>query len=164
MEFGEPPPKPNNLPSMHDLVMRDMAERKQFGWEKYKSLLQPFNGRDPLKDLYEEILDAAVYIRQAMWERDNPAPFVFALEGEPDRLVSSRQEAAAACTHPLVQMGSEAYCRERTCPNYLHRPADKHEAELKVKATNCYCGGPEEIYPHVFGKGQHCRGKVEGGK
>lgn len=72
MEFGEPPPKPNNLPSMHDLVMKDMAERKQFGFAKYKVLLQPFNGRDPLKDLYEEILDAAVYIRQAMWERDNP--------------------------------------------------------------------------------------------
>lgn len=148
---------------MHDLVMRDMAERKQFGWDKYKSLLQPFNGRDPLKDLYEEILDAAVYIRQAMWERDNPA--AKPNEGEPDRLVSSRQEAAAACTHPLVQMGSEAYCRERTCPNYLHRPVTKAEAELQVKATRCYCGGPEEVlYGHVFGTGSHCRERVEGGK
>lgn len=71
MEFGEPPPVPNSLPSMHDLVMRDMAERKQFGWDKYKSHLQPFNGRDPLKDLYEELLDACVYVRQAMWERDH---------------------------------------------------------------------------------------------
>lgn len=70
MQFGEPPPVPNDLPSMHDLVMQDMAARKQFGLDKYKSLLQPFNGRDPLKDLYEEILDAAVYIRQALWERD----------------------------------------------------------------------------------------------
>lgn len=22
---------------------------------------------------------------------------------------------------------------------------------------NCYCGGPEEIYPHRFGTGRHCR-------
>ena len=73
MEFGEPPPKPNGLPSMHDLVMQDMAERRKFGFDKYKSLLQPFNGRDPLKDLYEELLDATVYVRQALWERDNPA-------------------------------------------------------------------------------------------
>lgn len=72
MEFGEPPPKPNDLPSMHDLVMQDMAERRKFGFDKYKSLLQPFNGRDPLKDLYEELLDATVYVRQALWERDNP--------------------------------------------------------------------------------------------
>lgn len=22
---------------------------------------------------------------------------------------------------------------------------------------NCYCGGPEEIYPHRHGTGRHCR-------
>lgn len=118
MEFGEPPPKPNNLPSMHDLVMQDMAARKQFGLDKYKSLLQPFNGRDPLKDLYEEILDAAVYVRQAMWERDNPEQGTWS---------------------PTV--------RSKWDPS-----------------QNCYCGGPEEIYPHKFGTGRHCRGKVQGGK
>lgn len=74
MQFGEPAPIPNGLPSMHDLVMQDMAARKDFGFKKYQALLQPFNGRDPLKDLYEELMDALVYVRQALYERDNPRP------------------------------------------------------------------------------------------
>ena len=34
--------------------------------------LQPFNGRDALRDLYEELLDACTYIRQVIEERDSP--------------------------------------------------------------------------------------------
>jgi len=30
----------------------------------------PFNGRDALKDAYEEALDLAMYLKQAMIERD----------------------------------------------------------------------------------------------
>ena len=71
MKFGEPAPVPNTLPSMHDLVAADMESRKKFGYNKYNSLLQPFNGRDALKDAYEEVLDLAVYLRQAMYEREN---------------------------------------------------------------------------------------------
>jgi len=46
-----------------------MVERDQIGREKYGVPLQAGNGRDPLVDLYQEILDAAVYIRQAIEER-----------------------------------------------------------------------------------------------
>lgn len=56
-------PVPNDGPSCHDLVRADLEARKEFGFNKYQSLLQPFNGRSFLQDVYEELLDAAVYIR-----------------------------------------------------------------------------------------------------
>ena len=69
--WGQPAPVPNKLPEIWKLVIIDMNHRNEFGISKYKTALQPFNGRDALKDAYEEILDAAVYLKQAIYERDN---------------------------------------------------------------------------------------------
>lgn len=63
-------PTPNQLPAVWDLVMADMAARDAEGRRKYNTPLQPFNGRDGLIDAYQEILDAAVYLRQMLYERD----------------------------------------------------------------------------------------------
>lgn len=54
---------------MHDFVAADMMSRKAFGLNKYGTHLQAFNGRDALKDAYEEVLDIAVYLRQCLYER-----------------------------------------------------------------------------------------------
>jgi hypothetical protein len=67
---GQPPPRTNDGPSMHDLVIADVEARKAFGLKKYGTLLQAHNGRDALRDLYDELLDAIVYVRQLMEERD----------------------------------------------------------------------------------------------
>lgn len=64
------PPTPNDGLHIADLVIADMAARKQHGIATYGVALQAFNGRDALRDLYEELLDACVYIRQLMEERD----------------------------------------------------------------------------------------------
>ncbi len=65
----QPLPVPNDGPSMHDLVIKDMEARKAFGLAKYGALLQAGNGRDALQDLYDELLDAIVYTRQLLEER-----------------------------------------------------------------------------------------------
>ena len=65
----EPPPAPNDGPSMWDLVVSDMRARDEFGRRKYGTTLQADNGRDPLVDAYQEALDLAVYLRQAIEER-----------------------------------------------------------------------------------------------
>lgn len=71
MRFDDnPAPIPNMKPAVWGLVMRDMQERDKFGLEKYGTRLQPFNGRDALKDAYEEALDLCVYLRTAIYERD----------------------------------------------------------------------------------------------
>ena len=66
----EPPPRPNILPAVWDLVISDMTARDGNGKEKYGVRLQPHNGRDALTDAYQEALDLAVYLRQALYERD----------------------------------------------------------------------------------------------
>lgn len=48
------------------LLIADMAARDALGRARYGTALQPYNGRDALADLYQELLDAAVYARQAM--------------------------------------------------------------------------------------------------
>lgn len=70
MRGEQPAPVPNDLPSMWDLVMRDMTTRDQVGRQRYGTPLQPHNGRDMLRDAYEEALDLAVYLRGAIYERD----------------------------------------------------------------------------------------------
>ncbi len=69
----ESPPTPNDGTPIWDLVIADMEERKRIGTEKYGTPLQAHNGRDALVDAYQEVLDAAVYLRQAIAERGCPA-------------------------------------------------------------------------------------------
>lgn len=57
-------------PVIHDLVMQDIADRGAFGVSKYGTPLQAHNGRDALIDAYQEALDLAAYLRQAIYERD----------------------------------------------------------------------------------------------
>lgn len=66
----QPPPKSNVNESIWNLVISDMTERDEIGRERYGTPLQGFNGRDALVDAYQEALDLAVYLRQAIWERD----------------------------------------------------------------------------------------------
>ena len=65
----EPPPIQNHYQPVWDLVIKDMIRRDEFGYAKYGMRLQPFNGRDPLFDAYQEALDLCVYLRQAIEER-----------------------------------------------------------------------------------------------
>ena len=62
------PPQPSDG-DVWLLVLKDMDERRVHGIEKYGTPVQPFNGRDPLIDAYQEALDLCVYLRQAIEER-----------------------------------------------------------------------------------------------
>lgn len=70
MNKKEPAPQITTHPPVWDLVIFDMAERDELGNRKYGTRLQPHNGRDALKDVYQEALDLCVYLRQAIYERD----------------------------------------------------------------------------------------------
>lgn len=67
----EPPPSANASPAIWDLVIADMRERDANGLRKYGTRLQANNGRDALVDAYQEALDLAVYLRQAIAERED---------------------------------------------------------------------------------------------
>lgn len=66
----QPNPITNSWPQVWSQVIDDMTERNKLGIKRYGTPLQPFNGRDSLIDVYEELLDASVYIKQAIIERN----------------------------------------------------------------------------------------------
>jgi hypothetical protein len=52
----------------------DVRDRLEFGLRKYGKPLRSHNGRNPLLDAYQEILDALVYFIQAMVESQVRSP------------------------------------------------------------------------------------------
>ena len=67
----QPAPVHNDNPPVWGLVVNDMLNRDEFGRSKYGTQIQPHNGRDFLTDAYQEALDLCVYLRGALYERDN---------------------------------------------------------------------------------------------
>ncbi len=65
---SQPPPELTAGTPIWELVIADMRERDRIGRERYGTPLQAHNGRDALQDAYEEALDLAVYLRQAIEE------------------------------------------------------------------------------------------------
>ena len=69
-EGDQPMPAANDKPAVWPIVMADMQSRYELGIKRYGTPLQPHNGRDALRDAYEEALDLAAYLRTAIFERD----------------------------------------------------------------------------------------------
>ncbi|ADD80857.1 gp071 [Rhodococcus phage ReqiDocB7] len=88
---AEPDPVHNDNISCHDIVIAgmylrtfgaaqtghsdiqaafiaDMKARKEFGLKKYGTALQPHNGRNAIKDAYDEAMDLCVYLAQGQTE------------------------------------------------------------------------------------------------
>jgi len=65
----QPAPEPGKLVVL-PLVLNDLKARAVSGCIKYGTMLQSHNGRDALMDAYQEALDLAMYLRQAIAERD----------------------------------------------------------------------------------------------
>jgi hypothetical protein len=68
--MNQPDPVPNEHTPLWHLVIKDMDARDTVGLMKYGTRLRPHNGRDMLRDAYEEALDLAVYLRGVIFERD----------------------------------------------------------------------------------------------
>lgn len=67
--MNQPQPTPNDRPSVADLLIDRIQERKVKGIETYGVALQPFNGRNALEDGLEEAIDLTKYLLQEIEER-----------------------------------------------------------------------------------------------
>lgn len=65
----QPLPVATDEPFIQELVIEDIRERMEFGIRKYGVALQASNGRDMLKDAYDEVLDLAVYLKGELERR-----------------------------------------------------------------------------------------------
>ncbi len=83
----QPEPTPGQT-DIWPLVSKDLAARVKLGRERYGTVLQTNNGRNPLQDAYEEALDLVLYLRQAIEERNMP-------------LATGGKEKGAGMTNPI---------------------------------------------------------------
>lgn len=72
-EGDQPLPTVNDRQDIQSMVIADITARRQVGIQRYGTALQAHNGRDMLRDAYEEALDLAIYLRGVIEERDRPA-------------------------------------------------------------------------------------------
>lgn len=72
-ERDQPLPRPGGLP-VQEIMIRAIAERREYGIRKYGRPLETHNGRDALKDAWEEALDLFTYLTQARLERGDILP------------------------------------------------------------------------------------------
>lgn len=56
--------------SVQAAVRDDLVAREAHGVRTYGTPLQPHNGRSALQDAYEEALDLACYLKQALIEQE----------------------------------------------------------------------------------------------
>jgi hypothetical protein len=66
----ETQPAASKGPAIWPMVIKDMCDRHEAGCAKYATPLRAHNGRRPLIDAYQELLDLAVYLRQEIVERE----------------------------------------------------------------------------------------------
>ncbi len=52
------------------LVLQDIKDKAEFGKIKYGTYLRAHNGRDALRDAYQEAIDLCMYLRQKIQEED----------------------------------------------------------------------------------------------
>ena len=68
-DVPEPMPVPGKVDVLLE-VIKDLESRDAVGTKKYGTTLQTNNGRNPLMDAYQEALDLAMYLKQALIEQD----------------------------------------------------------------------------------------------
>lgn len=94
-DTDQPIPEVNDRPFIQDLVVDDVEDRKQFGINKYGTALQSGNGRDMLRDAYEEALDLVIYLRGMIDEDHHILLELQRVRADRSRLMNWMQEKAA---------------------------------------------------------------------
>lgn len=54
-----------------DDVIKDLRDREKMGFKKYNKFLTPNTDEDMLQHLFEELLDASLYIKTLLNQREN---------------------------------------------------------------------------------------------
>jgi hypothetical protein len=62
---------PKYITNTTDLVVNDLRSREVMGYNKYNKYLNKTTDEDMLQHLYEELLDAAMYIRTLIEQKRN---------------------------------------------------------------------------------------------
>lgn len=121
-EGDQPLPVRNTFEDIQSRVITDINERRLLGIQRYGTALQPHNGRDALRDLYEELLDGAMYAKQLMVERQTSS--LMAESDLAERAHRAAEEHLDACFQAMSDLeegydasspAMDAFCGCQTC-------------------------------------------------
>ena len=91
-------PIPNDGPSMHDLAVEVIKERREIGLKEYGTTLQTNNGRDFLTDSIEEVADLLCYLVGAREEaKQESQPTIAGYKRRNELLTESRNAYRNRC-------------------------------------------------------------------
>lgn len=91
-------PIPNDGPSMHDLAVEVIKERREIGLKEYGTILQTNNGRDFLTDSIEEVADLLCYLVGAREEaKQESQPAIAGYKRRNELLTESRNAYMNRC-------------------------------------------------------------------
>ena len=140
----QPAPKPNDTQPIHEQVIEDIKRRAEVGKQNYGTYLQANNGRDSLLDAYEEAQDKALYLKQAILERDALVMELEVAREEVRRLSQAngdlRKERTALAAHDAsllrslaAKLDGEGHPANEYYRNWLRAEADRIEQEAEIK-------------------------------
>jgi hypothetical protein len=154
-ERDQPLPEPGKLP-VQEIMIRAIGERREHGKRKYGRALETHNGRDALKDAWEEALDLFTYLTQMRLERGDVLPGMDDLFGSP--------ESEAQCSHCNHEPHYAGFCKAApfgslcacdkgplrknrldklilsACPRCAHEPHVSGHCRVAAGPGRCGCG------------------------
>jgi len=76
-------------------VLADLQARADWGLAKYQTYLHTNNGRDAMVDLYQELLDAVMYAKQSLLERESTIDKLIRLRTLVNRILDNHRNLDA---------------------------------------------------------------------
>lgn len=134
-ERDQPAPKPGKLP-VQEIMILAIQERRAYGKKKYGRILETDNGRDALKDAWEEALDLFTYLTQARLERGDHIEGMENLAGSPEPEFEPEQ----GLTERRIVSGAKALIPDM-CPLCKHEPHVPGRCRFPAQGlgSSCIC-------------------------
>ncbi|QBZ71930.1 hypothetical protein SEA_KRADAL_31 [Streptomyces phage Kradal] len=130
-ERDQPLPRPGKIP-VQEVMIRAIEERREYGKKKYGRVLETDNGRDALKDAWEEALDLFTYLTQARLERGDRIEGMERMAGSPEP--AALDEVRGGGTRGLADLIPE------NCPLCRHEPHTPGHCRSRALNLGCPCG------------------------
>lgn len=130
-ERDQPLPRPGRIP-VQEVMIRAIDERRAYGKRKYGRALETHNGRDALKDAWEEALDLFTYLTQMRLERGDVIEGMESMAGSPEP--APLDEARSPEVRGLAEVIPER------CPLCRHEPHTIGRCRSQALNLGCPCG------------------------
>lgn len=141
-ERDQPLPQPGKIP-VQEVMIGAIRERREHGKRKYGRVLETDNGRDALKDAWEEAIDLFTYLTQMRLERGDQiegAEHVTGMRGAHADFVILDEAVDHSLAGAPTGTGASALdsAIPRICPLCRHEPHTP--GHCRSQALNLGCG------------------------